>query len=269
MSAAKAHAKINLALVVGPRRRDGMHEVATVLQRIELHDDLSLEPAPETSVEGFPEDSIVRAALDALARAAHVARGWAVRLEKRIPVAAGLGGGSADAAAALELANATLDRPLEPQRLHAVAAELGADVPFFLRRGAQLATGDGTELEPLSLPKDYAVLLVLPNDVVKESTRLVYETFDRGDRALGFRERLARLHEVVGAISDARGLAALPPNDLASSPLAGELRALGALRADVSGAGPMVYGLFDERSGALRAEEALRDRGRTFVTHPV
>lgn len=269
MKVAKAYAKINLALVVGPRRTDGKHDVVTVLERIALHDDVALEPAFETTVEGYPEDAIVRAALEALVRAAGVEHGWTARLEKRIPVAAGLGGGSADAAAALQLANATLDTPVASERLHSIAAELGADVPFFLRRGAQLATGDGTELEPLALPKDYVVLLVVPDGAAKQSTGAVYDEFDHREGALGFAARAARVHDVVESLADATDLAAFPPNDLASSPLSHGLRELGAFRADVSGAGPAVFGLFSDPERAQHAEQALRPRGRTFVTHPV
>jgi len=269
MTVAEAYAKINLALVVGPLRSDGKHEVVSVLQRVALHDDVTLEPAPRTTVGGFAEDTIVRAALERLADAADFGHGWAVHIEKRIPLAAGLGGGSSDAAAALELANATLETPLANVRLHAIAAELGSDVPFFLRKGSQVATGDGTELEPLAVPQDYVIVLVVPADASKESTGSVYDAYDRRDGARGFAERAARLAEALQAIGGSHDLAGLPCNDLASSPLAPELRELGAFRADVSGAGPTVYGLFSERESALRAEEALRSRGRTFVTHPV
>ena len=102
-----APAKINLALVVGPRRDDGKHELVTVYERIELADTLSLEPADELEVEGFPADTLVTQALTALASAAGVEPAWRITIEKRIPVGAGLGGGSSDAAAALTLANET------------------------------------------------------------------------------------------------------------------------------------------------------------------
>src|SRR5438067_8301549 len=126
-----AAAKINLALVVGPVRGDGKHEVATVLQRVDLVDRISIEPARELSVEGFAGDTLVERALRALADAAGVEPRWAARIEKRIPVAAGLGGGSSDAASALRLANETLERPLALEALRALASRLGADVPFF------------------------------------------------------------------------------------------------------------------------------------------
>ena len=179
MSEAQAHAKINLALVVGPRRPDGKHEVATVLQRVDLADQIAARAGARASrSSGFAEDTLVRDALLALAAAAGVEPSWTVQIEKRIPVAAGLGGGSSDAAAALRLANETLTEPLPHERLHALAAGIGADVPFFLTEGPQLGTGDGTDLEPVELPHDYWVVLVLPTEAEKASTAAVYEAFD-------------------------------------------------------------------------------------------
>ncbi len=135
MRSAPAFAKINLALVVGPLREDAKHEVVTVLQQIDLHDTITLAPADDHLVEGFADDTIVTRALTTLARSAGVAHGWHVHIEKRIPIASGLGGGSSDAATALGLANETLDEPLRRDELHRIAAGLGADVPFFLRLG--------------------------------------------------------------------------------------------------------------------------------------
>jgi 4-diphosphocytidyl-2-C-methyl-D-erythritol kinase len=257
----KAHAKINLALVIGPLREDGRHEVATVLQRIDLADEIELEPADGFTVEGFEADTLVRAALTALAEAAGLDAGWRVEIDKRIPVASGLGGGSSDAALALRLANDTLADPLSRAQLNEIASGLGADVPFFLTEGPQLATATGTKLSPVDLPRDYSVLLVLPAGAEKESTEAVYDSFDRGD---GFEERRATLLAAL----ESRDLAALPRNDLASSPFADELLAAGAFRADVSGAGPMVYGLFEERSRALSARELMTSRGATWLTKP-
>jgi 4-diphosphocytidyl-2-C-methyl-D-erythritol kinase len=257
----KAHAKINLALVVGPLRADGKHEVATVLMRIGLADELTLRPAEGLEVDGYTEDTIVRAALASLAAAANVSPGWRVTLDKQIPVAAGLGGGSSDAAAALALANATLDDPLPGTHLHQVAAALGADVPFFLAQGPQLGTGDGSTLEPVDLALDFVVCLVLPHGAVKESTGAVYARFSG---AAGFPARRAKLLAALAA----HDLRALPVNDLVSSPLAERLVELGAFRADVSGAGPTVYGLFTDRARAESAAAELAPLGRAFVVEP-
>ena len=138
-----APAKINLALVVGTQRPDGRHEVVTVLQRISLADRIALEPADELHIEGFAEDTIVRRALEQLGAAADTSPNWRVTIDKQIPVAAGLGGGSSDAAAALRLANAQAEHPLTHEALRSVAAQVGSDVPFFLEDGPRLATGDG------------------------------------------------------------------------------------------------------------------------------
>ncbi len=268
MNRAPATAKLNLALVVGPLREDSKHEVATVLQRIDLADRVSIEPAPELRVDGFAEDTLVRAALERLAQAANTEPRWRARIWKHVPVAAGLGGGSSDAATALRLANETLAEPLAPERLRGLAAQLGADVPFFLTSGPQLGTGTGTELEPLELPQDYWVVLLLPHEERKPSTAAVYADFDRRDGAAGFEERQVRVREALGRAKRPRDLAALPPNDLAASPHAGRLLELGAFRADVSGAGPAVYGLFLHRTQAAAAERELGALGRTWITVP-
>jgi 4-diphosphocytidyl-2-C-methyl-D-erythritol kinase len=266
---APATAKLNLALVVGPLRDDGRHEVVTVLQRLDLADRVSVEPAAELRVEGFAEDTLVRAALEQLAEAADVEPRWRARIWKHVPVAAGLGGGSSDAATALRLANETLAEPLAPERLHELAAGLGADVPFFLTSGPQLGTGTGTELEALELPQDYWVVLLLPTGQRKASTALVYDDFDRRDGAAEFERRQARLREALAQAKRPRDLAALPPNDLVEpSSHAHRLLELGAFRADVSGAGPAVYGLFLHRAEATAAERELGGLGRTWITVP-
>jgi 4-diphosphocytidyl-2-C-methyl-D-erythritol kinase len=252
---ATAPAKINLALVVGPVRSDGKHEVATVLQRIDLADRIALEASDETEIHGFPDDTLVRDALEAIGVTARV------EIEKRIPVGAGLGGGSSDAATALRLANELLSEPLPAGPLHELAAGLGADVPFFLNEGPQLGTGDGTELAPLSFSSDYIVVLVLPDGVEKSSTASVYAAFSGQD---GFAERRGALFSAL----QAGDLAALPPNDLAFSPIADELVELGAFRADVSGAGPAVYGLFADAEAAEAARRALANIGQTWLAKP-
>jgi 4-diphosphocytidyl-2-C-methyl-D-erythritol kinase len=256
-----APAKINLALVVGAKRPDGRHEVATVLQRISLADRITLDRSDTLAVDGFEGDTIVRGALEALAAAGGVEPAWRVRIEKQIPVAAGLGGGSSDAATALRLANETLARPLAEEELRALASSLGADVPFFLTAGPQLGEGDGTTLEPLRLPQDFWVLLLLPDGEEKTSTADVY---DRFTGEVGFDERRAEVRKAL-ALGDLTGL---PRNDLTSSPLSEELLAQGAFRADVSGAGPTVYGLFGEESEAVAALAELSDRGRAWIATP-
>lgn len=259
-----APAKINLGLVVGPRRADGKHELLTIYQRVDLSDRIRVEPASAMTIDGFSQDTLVRSALSAL----DGSRSWRIRIDKRIPVAAGLGGGSSDAATALRLANAQLDEPLDPESLHALAARVGADVPFFLADGPQVGSGDGTDLEPVELPQDFAVLLFLPHGATKRSTADVYAAFDERDGARGYDDRAAKLREALARVRRPRDLAELPANDLASSPFSDRLRELGAFRADVSGAGPVVYGLFHDRALARSALRSLKRGGRGWVCIP-
>jgi 4-diphosphocytidyl-2-C-methyl-D-erythritol kinase len=268
MKRAPAPAKINLALVVGPPRDDGKHEVLTVLQRIDLVDRIQLEEASDLSVEGFDGDTLVATALRELADSAGGVPRWRVRIEKRIPVAAGLGGGSSDAATALRLANETLSEPLPGEELRRIAARVGADVPFFLADGPQLGSGDGTELEQLDLPQDFWVVVLFPRGATKTSTGDVYAAFDARKGPAGWAERRQTLLDGLAQVERPRDLASLPPNDLASSPLAEAIRATGAFRADVSGAGPALYGLFQQRRDADGARRALRRFGRCWLAAP-
>jgi 4-diphosphocytidyl-2-C-methyl-D-erythritol kinase len=268
-----AAAKINLALVVGPTREDGLHEIVTVMQRVDICDAVEVTPAPSLVVDGFRKDTIVRAALERLAAAAGTEPRWRAKIRKRIPLAAGLGGGSADAAAALSLANPLLDRPLSADRLAGVAAEIGADVSFFLEPGPKLAGGAGERLTALELPQDFWVVVALPRRASKTSTADVYARFDAVNGAAGFEERRAALSHALAAVRRPRDFAAFPPNDLAAAAgrpkIVEELLDDGAFRADVSGAGPAVYGLFHHLADAKRAARGLRVQARTWVVAPV
>ena len=264
MKRGPAPAKINLALVVGQQRENGRHELLTVYQRVALSDRLAVERAAVTRVSGFRDDTLVRRALELAADCSS----FSARISKRIPVAAGLGGGSSDAATALRLANALRDEPLADADLYAAARTLGADVPYFLVDGPQLGTGDGTELSPLDLPQDYWVVLVVPKGATKSSTGDVYAAFDARRGEHGYEERRDALLTALDAVRRPRDLALLPPNDLASSPLAEELLQLGAFRADVTGAGPAVYGLFLHGEHARVAQKQMASSGRTWLTAP-
>lgn len=273
MNRLPAAAKINLALLVGPTRADGLHEIVTVMQRIDLCDAVEIERAEGLTVDGFPKDTIVRSALERLAATAGVEPRWRAKIRKRIPVAAGLGGGSADAAAALVLANPLLDEPLAAGRLAELAAEIGADVPFFLDPGPKLAEGAGERLTALELPQDFWVVLALPRRASKTSTADVYARFDAVRGADGFEGRRAGLADALASARRPRDFAAFPPNDLAAAAgrprMVDDLLEDGAFRADVSGAGPAVYGLFHHFADAKRAARGLRVSARTWVVAPV
>ncbi|MCX5891772.1 MAG: 4-(cytidine 5'-diphospho)-2-C-methyl-D-erythritol kinase, partial [Deltaproteobacteria bacterium] len=174
-------AKVNLYLRVLGRRADGYHDLVTVMQPLSLADELTVTPGGEAirftcdhpDLQG-PENLVYRAALG-FQEAAGVKVAAHFELRKRIPVAAGLGGGSSDAAGALKALNHLYGSPLAEAQLQVLAAGLGADVPFFLGKGPAVGRGTGTELTPMALPP-YNYLLLNPG--VPLSTRWVYENLD-------------------------------------------------------------------------------------------
>ncbi len=251
--ALRASAKVNLALEVLGKRPDGFHEIATVMVAVDLCDRLTLEAASTTSFHaddpGLPTDEqnlVVRAA-KLLSEAAGVEAGVRIELVKRIPVAAGLGGGSSDGAAALWGLNRLWGIRWSRTRLMDLAVRLGMDVPFFLGPGPALATGRGECLEPLGKMGEYALVLVNPG--VPLATREVYERVPAGWQAepTGTQRVMDALRErntarVAGALTNnlERVVEPLLP---ALARMKAALLAAGALGAVMSGSGPTVFGV--------------------------
>jgi 4-diphosphocytidyl-2-C-methyl-D-erythritol kinase len=270
---AAAAAKINLSLAVGGERVDRLHELTSIFQRVDIVDRIAMERAERIVVEGFDDDTLVRAALAAVIEATSATGGFRVTIEKQIPVAAGLGGGSADAGTVLKLANELLGDPLSVEELSTLGFSLGADVPFFVRSGPQLIEGAGELSTPVELPQDYWVLVALPAGIEKPSTGEIFDRFDRASSHDGYEERRADLLDRLPRCLSARDLGSLPGNDLGPHAgglqLAEELRANGAFRADVSGAGPAVYGLFLQQRHARQALKGLEGARAAWLTVPV
>jgi 4-diphosphocytidyl-2-C-methyl-D-erythritol kinase len=275
----RAHAKINLDLRVLGTRADGYHELRTVFQAISLHDTLVCQPRPgpfaiECGTAGVPVDQtnlIWRAAQalwHALRRPGPV-RDVVVRVEKRIPLEAGLGGGSADAAATLVALARLWDARLRPTQLTDVAATLGADVPFFLSGGTALGLGRGDEVYPLAdLPRHWVVLLIPGFGV---SSRDAYQWYD-GERALARDSRLEPQYvpgpwpsRAAQMINDLEGPVARHHPEIDHAKTA--LRRAGALAAAMSGSGSTVFGLFQRRDDAVVAVKRLEAAGwRVLLT---
>ena len=260
-----AGAKINLSLRVGSLRADGYHEVATVLAALALGDSLELEPAAATRVEApglAGGDSLATRALGLLAARTGHRAGWRVHIDKHVPVGAGLGGGSADAAAALRLANATLPEPLALGDLTALAADVGSDVPFFVSgHGTALARGRGELLEPCPVRAPAWVVVAWPGVALGTA-----EVYARYRPPAGARVRVAALAAEPFAAEDVEQLAALIENDLGAPAaelcppvpaLRARLLASGALAAALSGSGSAVFGVFAGEDGARAANERL------------
>jgi 4-diphosphocytidyl-2-C-methyl-D-erythritol kinase len=276
----RAHAKINLDLRVLGLRPDGYHELRTVFQALTLHDTLECVGregpfALECDAAGVPLDrtNLIWRAADALWRALRrpgPARDAVVRLRKRIPLQAGLGGGSADAAAALVGLAHVWGVPLRPAQLTDLGATLGADVPFFLSGGTALGLGRGDEVYPLAdLPRHWIVLLVPGFGV---STSDAYGWY-AADRALGGVPAVREPQYVPGPwpsraaqmINDLEAPIARRHPEIEQMKIA--LRRSGALAAAMSGSGSTVFGLFQKRQDATAAVDRLSGAGwRALLT---
>jgi 4-diphosphocytidyl-2-C-methyl-D-erythritol kinase len=260
-----AYAKLNLVLHVGPLRDDGLHPICSLVASIDLADEVTAEPsdsgADSLDCAGVSGENIAaRALAEFRSRAGRELPPLAVTIDKRIPVAAGLGGGSADAAAILRIANQLAGEPLPREELLRLAADLGSDVPAQLDPRHALVQGAGERVEPLPLPRLTAVLLP---DADGLSTAAVYAELDRLDCA---RDQLDPAPVLTAAEAGPEGLAAALENDLQQAALSlrpdlrerlDALTAAGALAAAVSGSGPTCFGLFGDRASADEAAAGL------------
>ena len=281
MITSHAPAKINLDLRVLGKRQDGFHELRTVLHSIALHDTLSFKDRAgpitvRSRTAGVPRDRrniVWRAACElwtALGRPGRP-RDVAISIRKAIPMAAGLGGGSSDAACALRGLCALWEVSPRPADLRRVASRVGSDVPFFLDGGVSLASGRGERIRQIAALEPLSVVLVLPRFGVP--TAAAYSWFD-ADRGCGVehashvslpRGWRRRMWTLVNDLEDV--VAARHPE---VSAIAEALRSAGALRAGMTGSGSAVFGLFTRRAHALEAQRALRRAmWRTLVSRTI
>jgi 4-diphosphocytidyl-2-C-methyl-D-erythritol kinase len=277
----KARAKVNLGLeVLGPRP-DGYHELLTLLAAIDLADRVTLETTGREAIEvacdaagvpGGPENLAWRAA-DLVRREAQVAGGVRIRIEKAIPVAAGLGGGSADAAAVIAGLERLWGVALTPKRRHEIATALGMDVPFFLGEGPALASGRGEVVTPVGALRPLALVVVNPGFPL--ATREVYGRLGPHDFGSG-----RAVRALLAALAEGpRAIAARLVNDLERAvgpvwPGLDEVKAAlvsaGALGAVMSGSGPTVVGVAQSLVAARRIRASLAERPwRAWVTRTV
>jgi len=272
--AIRCPAKVNLYLDVQGKRSDGYHEIRTVLQTVDLYDELTIEEhSREISVEcdhaGLPTDerNLCWRAADALRRAAGVQRGVRIHLVKRIPIAAGLGGGSSDAAGVLLGLREMWAPGLSPDELNVIAAQIGSDVPFFLNGGTAFCTGRGEVVRALPEASSYAIILITPPLAV--ATPEVYASLDPlGDPAPVREEDFLR----VIASGEPRKLGRGLYNRLEASHgrHMGEVKKLklflmghGALGASMSGSGPSVFGITENLDDAERIGREIRQETGT------
>lgn len=273
-------AKVNLHLRVLTKRKDGYHEIATLMHPISLYDELIFCPAehgitiqcPDGSVPEN-EHNIVYKAASALLSHTSCSSGIQITIHKRIPVAAGLGGGSSNAATTLTTINDLLEMRYSHEDLMKIGAHIGADVPFFILGKSAWAFGIGDQLHAV----DHFPFLwfVLINPGFEVSTKTVYENFNLRLTKQAVKYKCPELYTVESII---KGL----HNDLeevtlsfhpALQQIKNHLMHYGALGAVMSGSGPTVAGIFTEEKGALKAKEAIdniNEKGwSVFIAHSI
>jgi 4-diphosphocytidyl-2-C-methyl-D-erythritol kinase len=281
----QAHAKINLSLSVFGKRPDGYHDIESIMQRLKLADTLELKRGRKITLScpdsNLPEDrnNLVFRAAELFLESAplygkSVDSGVDIVLRKRIPIAAGLGGGSSDAAAVLVGMDRLFDTELPRQALLKMAAEIGSDVPFFVSgRSAALATGRGERLQNAEPLGECHILLVNPGFAV--STRWVYENYALTSRGNQYNVAPEKYGGALEQISGERKIF----NDLEAVtvkrfPEIGLIKKKmsrdGALAVLMSGSGPTVFGLFDELHLAQESYKkfVVEYNGSVFLTKP-
>jgi 4-diphosphocytidyl-2-C-methyl-D-erythritol kinase len=261
----KSYAKINLFLKVLGKRDDGYHDIVTLMQRISLCDEMTfLKKGSDIVVKcpgsDLPEDkdNIIFKAAEALFSYTHQNRGVEITVIKNIPIAAGLGGGSSNAALTLTTLNEMMGFDLERDELMEIGAKLGADVPFFVLGKTAWASGIGDKLTVADrIPK---MVYVLINPGFEVSTKEVYGNLNLGltnDIIKYNMPRSKTVSQIVDELyNDLEGVTSrLYPT---IPKIKERLRTHGALGSLMSGSGPTVFGIFESRNSALKAEEELR-----------
>ncbi len=269
----KALAKINLGLDVLRRREDGYHEVRMIMQTIHLYDKIQIRKLPKPGIEvstnlyylPVNENNLVYKAAKLLMDEFQITEGVHIGLKKHIPVAAGMAGGSSDAAAVLFGVNRMFRLGLSRQQLMERGVKIGADVPYCILRGTALAEGIGEKLTSLPPAPKCPVLIAKPP--ISVSTRMVYENLKLDESTVH-----PDIDALIGAIEagDARAMAEHMGNVLESVtcvryPVIGQLKDImvkyGAMNAMMSGSGPTVFGLFPDRKTARTALLEIRRQG--------
>ncbi|MBQ3104715.1 MAG: 4-(cytidine 5'-diphospho)-2-C-methyl-D-erythritol kinase [Lachnospiraceae bacterium] len=270
-----AMAKINLGLDVLRRREDGYHDVKMIMQNVNLYDTLTLQktedPGITITIEGADlsdgEDNLIRRAAKLMREEYGISRGVGIRLTKRIPIAAGMAGGSVDAAATLKGMNHLFDLGASREKLEALGLRLGADVPFCISGGTVLAEGIGERLTLLPPPPDCYLVIAKPG--IGVSSKYVYENLHAD--TLEYHPDIDGMADAIRG-QDLKGIIERMGNVLervtqTRYPVIVQLKHLlmenGAANALMSGSGPTVFGIFTEAETAASALSAIRNSGLT------
>ena len=279
----KAYAKINLGLDVVRKREDGYHEVRMIMQTVKLFDKLTFTLLPENTIRlktnlGFLPvnvNNLVYKAVKLLKDMYHVEQGMEIDLFKCIPVAAGMAGGSTDCAAALVGAARLFHLHLSKEKLMEIGVTLGADVPYCVLRGTALSEGIGEILTPLPAIPDCHILIAKPP--ISVSTKFVYEHLDAKELAAhpdidGMVEAIkaGSLQGIADRMENVLETVTIPEYPVIAK-IKDVMKEQGAVNALMSGSGPTVFGIFEEKAVALAAEKAIREKqlsSQVYVVEP-
>ena len=279
----QAFAKINLGLDVLGKREDGYHEVRMIMQTISMYDQLDMRKSVEpgihltTNKKYIPvdENNLVWRAAKLMMDTCGIIEGVSIHLHKVIPVAAGMAGGSSDAAATLVGMNRLFHCGLSKEKLMELGVQIGADVPYCVLRGTALAEGIGEKLTVLPPMPDCWILIGKPG--ISVSTKYVYTTLDLNTDTVhpdidGMKKALEDgnlygITERMGNVLQDVTIPAYPEVERIKE----QMKALGAVNAMMSGSGPTVFGIFDNEEKAQKACQKLRESGscqQVFLTVP-
>lgn len=279
----KARAKINLGLDVVRRREDGYHEVKMVMQMLRLYDQIDIEKTQESGIlvrsnlSFLPTDerNIAYKAAKVMIDQFGLEQGVIIRIEKHIPVAAGMAGGSTDCAAVLYGMNKLFGLRLNQKKLRELGVKLGADVPYCLMRQTALSEGIGEILTPISPLQDCPILIAKPS--VSVSTRHVYEHLKLDEQTMhpdidGIVTALADgdLYGVTDRMANVLETVTVPEHPVIDE-IKKQMMASGAANALMSGSGPTVFGIFDDEEKAKKACEDMKASGlarQIYLTRP-
>ncbi len=253
----KAYAKLNLALDVLDKRKDDYHNLNSVMQQINLYDELSFEKSKDVIVQSQFKDDIILKTVMKLKELFKVKEGVSVSVKKNIPVAAGFGGGSSDAAATLIALNELWGLNLGVDELVKIGEDIGSDVPFFIKGKTCFVSGKGEIVEKIDLP-DMDILLINPGYEI--STKEAYDELDREE----YENKSSSLR--LRSLKDVKDISANLHNDFIHiqkdeiKEIIKELIDNGALNASITGKGPTVFGIFEDEEKAKKVYENLKNK---------
>ncbi len=276
-----SYAKINLGLFILGVRDDGFHEIETILQQIDLKDEIEVKATDSHQIEfscDHPdlqesELNLCVLAANLLREATGIQKGAHIHLNKIIPMGAGLGGGSSNAALVLLCLNKLWGLNLSAKRLQVIASQLGSDIPFFILGGTAIATGRGDLLSPIKSTGNLPILVVYPN--IPVSTKWAYDQLnlnltikEKNTILAGFNDINYNNVDFVKALKNE-----FEEKVFTEYPILREIKKQinqsKAILASMSGSGSAIFGIFEKEDDALRVKKFFQDDYPTFVTRPI